>query len=98
MVAPVPIGPGVSFSNVRAGSIATSNFTLGEGYAVVTFQPVDVNDPGVVTLYDSSGNVVLTLNSEGYEPAVVPLGGMTYYFKATLGAKLLAMTQPTVWR
>lgn len=96
MAAPIPIGPTASFSNVPAGSIATSTFTMGDGTAVVTFQPVDVNNPGVVTLYDNSDNsAVLTLNSEGYEMAVVPPGGKTYYFKATLGAKILAMTLPT---
>lgn len=98
MVAPVPIGPGQSFSNVAKNSIATSTFSMGEGYAVVTFQPLVLSDPGVVTLYDSSDNVILTMNSEGYEAVVVPNGGASYYFKATLGAKILAMTQPTAWR
>lgn len=97
MVAPVPIGPGASFSKVPAGSIATSTFTLGEGYAIITFQPCDVNNPGLVSLYDSGNNVVATVDGEGYETVMVPIGGMTYYFKATLGANLIAMTQPTVW-
>lgn len=97
MVAPVPIGPGASFSKVPAGSIATATFTMGEGLAIVTFQPVNLNNPGVVTLYDSSDNVILTMNSEGYDNVQVPTRGLSYYFKATLGANLLAMTQPTVW-
>lgn len=98
MVAPVPIGPGAVFSDVPAGSVATAEFTLGEGYAVVTFQPVDIQNPGVATLYDGDDVAVLTIDAEGYSPAIVPPGGGTYYFKATLGAKRLAMTLPTVWR
>ena len=98
MPAPVPIGPGASFSDVRAGSVATANFTIGEGYAVATFQPVDVNSPGTATLYDSAGNIILTMDTEGYESTIVPPGGLTFYFKATLGAKVLALTQPTAWR
>lgn len=98
MVAPVPIGVTASFSNVPAGSIATSTFTFSDsGIAVVTFQPVSLDTPGVVTLYDSSNNVVTTLNSEGYETVIVPNGGASYYFKATLGANILAMTMPSIW-
>ncbi len=95
---PVPIGVGASFSPVRTDSVATANFTLGEGYAVLTFQPVDPNNPGVATLYDSSNNVVVTLDRGGYANVMVPSGGLTYYFKATKGAQLLALTQPSVWR
>lgn len=98
MVAPVPIGPTASFSAVPAGSISTATFSFGEGYAIVTFQPRDVNDPGTVTLYDSSDTVITTIADEGYAPFVVPAGGATYYFKATKGANILAATQPTVWR
>src|SRR6185436_15383716 len=97
MVSPVPIGPTASFSNVPAGSIATATFTMGEGLAIVTFQPVRLSDPGVATLYDSGNNVILTMNSEGYDNVQVPTGGASYYWKATLGAKVLAMTMPTVW-
>ena len=98
MVAPVPIGPTASFSNVPAGSIATATFKFGVGYAVITFQPIDVDNPGTATLYDSTDTAVATLSTEGYESFVVPSTGDTYYFKATLGAKLLAMTQPSAWR
>lgn len=96
MVAPVPIGPGQSFSAVPANSIATANFAFDEGLAVVTFQPVDVNNPGVATLYDSGDAVILTLDHEGYANHIVPRGGATYYFKATKGARILAMTRPTI--
>ncbi len=98
MTTPVPIGVTASISPVASGSIATRSFTMPEGIAVVTFQPLNVNDPGVVTLYDSGNNVILTINAEGYETFQVPLGGGTYYFKATLGAQLLAATVPSVWR
>lgn len=98
MTSPVPIGPTASFANVPAGSIATGNFSFGEGYTIVTFQPVNVNDPGVATLYDSGGTAIAVLSTEGYESFVVPSGGATYYFTATKGANILAATQPTVWR
>ncbi len=97
MTAPVPTGPTASFAAVQ-NNVATANFSFGGGYAVVTFQPVDVNNPGVATLYDSADNVILTMDHEGYANAMVPDGGATYYFKATLGANILAMTQPTIWR
>lgn len=97
MSAPLPTGPTASFPAVRV-NVATSNFTFGEGYAIVTFQPVNVNDPGIATLYDSAGNVILTMDAEGYSPFNVPIGGGTYYFAATKGANILAMTQPTEWR
>lgn len=98
MAAPVPIGPGQSFARVPAGGIATANFSIGGGYAIVTFQPIDLNNPGVATLYDSTDAAILSINSEGYDSLIVPPAGATYYFKATLGAKILAMTQPTAWR
>ena len=98
MSTPVPTGPTASFSAVPKGEIATASFTFGRGLATVTFQPVDVNNPGGATLYDSAGNVILTMDRAGYANAMVPEGGATYYFKATLGANILAMTQPTIWR
>jgi hypothetical protein len=97
MTAPIPTGPTASFPAVKS-NVATGNFTFGEGQAIVTFQPVSLNDPGVATLYDSAGNVILTMDAEGYSPVVVPVGGQTYYFSATKGANILAMTQPTIWR
>lgn len=96
--APIPIGITASFANVRTDSVATATFTMSEGMSIVTFQPVDWNNPGVATLYDSDGNTIVTMNSGGYETVQVPAGGKSYYFKATLGANILAMTQPTIWR
>lgn len=92
----IPIGITASFSNVRAGSIATANFTMPPGTVIITFQAVDVQNPGVVTLYDSGDNAILTINTDGQEIYRVPHGGATYYFKATLGANLLAMTLPNI--
>ena len=99
MTSPVPTGVGVSFAKVDKNA-ATKTFSFGEqGIVVLTFQPVDVNNPGVVTLYDSSDNVIVTMNTEGYETFQVPVGGASYYFKATLGANILAATIPSVgWR
>lgn len=96
MATPVPIGPGASFSRVPANT-NTARFTIGEGNAIVVFQPVDVNDPGTVTLYDSDAAVILTMDREGYSNAIVPPGGKTYYFFATKGANVLAFVQPSVW-
>lgn len=95
---PVPTGVGVSFSPVKIASVATSTFSFGPGMAIITFQPVNPNDPGVVTLYDSSGNAIFTMDREGYATEMVPEGGKSYYFGATKGANLLAMTQPSLWR
>lgn len=92
----VPIGLTASFSNVKTGSVATANFTMPAGTVIITFQAVDVQNPGVVTLYDSGDNALITMNTDGQEIYRVPHGGATYYFKATLGANLLAMTQPNI--
>ena len=94
---PVPIGVGASFKDVQ-NNVATANFTFDEGFVVVTFQPRDPNNTGTATLYDSDGNTILTIDREGYQTHMVPAGGKTYYFKATLGANMLAMTRPSVWR
>lgn len=96
MVAPVPIGVGASFPDVRANSLPTTSFEFSEGPVVVTFQPVDLNSPGVATLYDSADVAILTMDREGYSNHIVPRGGATYYFKATKGARILAMTRPTI--
>ena len=99
MPTPVPIGVGQSFSNVPVNSIVTATFGLDAGAAVATFQAIDKNDPGVVTLYDGDDNVVITMDREGYSNVIVPYGGLTYYFAATKGAKLLALTHPSIgWR
>lgn len=97
MTSPVPIGPTASFADV-ARNVSTGNFSFGGGYAVVTFQPADLDDPGTVTLYDSDDNTILTMKAEGYESFIVPPAGATYYFTATKGANILAATQPTIWR
>jgi hypothetical protein len=98
MTAPVPIGVTASF-NAVGKNVATGNFSFSEaGIATITFQPVDVNNPGVATLYDSTNNVIQTISAEGYETFQLPLGGGTYYFKATLGANILAATLPSIGR
>ena len=100
MSTPVPIGVGVSFSNVQP-NVVTADFTLPEGTHIITFQPVNPNNPGVVTLYDDTGtadSTILTMNMEGYETLQVGVGGGTYYFNTTLGANILAATSPSIWR
>lgn len=90
---PIPVGVGWSLSNVQPNA-QTPTQGLSAGYAVATFQPYDVNNPGVVTLYNSAGTVILTLTSGGYGNFVVPPGGASYYFIATNGAAVLAATNP----
>ena len=95
----VPIGVGQSFSDVPINSVVTTTFGLDAGYAIVTFQAIDRNDPGVATLFDGDGNTIVTLDEEGYANVFVPSGGKTYYFSATKGANLLALTHPSIgWR
>lgn len=88
---PVPEGIGASFSNVVA-NVQTANFTLDAGLAIATFQPVDPNNPGTVTLATSAGTTVITMSAGGYGEFLVPVGGQTYHFTATQGANLLAGT------
>jgi hypothetical protein len=97
MATTIPIGVTASFQDVRA-SLATPVFGMDAGQAVVTFQARDPNNPGIVTLLDSDNNIMLTMEAEGYSSFYVPTGGARYYFTATLGAKTLAMTHPSVWR
>ena len=97
---PTPDGISNVFSNVDSNGQATANFSFSDsGVVVLTFDPADSDNPGVATLYDSSNNVLVTMKQRGYETYQLPLGGGTYYWKATRGAKKLAMTLPSsVWR
>src|SRR5690349_12861057 len=97
---PTPDGITSSFSNVDVNGQATANFSFGEqGVVVLTFDPADPENPGTATLYDSGNNVLVTMSQRGYETFQLPFGGGTYYWKATRGAKKLAMTLPSsVWR
>jgi hypothetical protein len=94
---PIPEGVTASFSAPKAGA-NTATFTLPYGLAVLTFQPVDANAPGTVTLYDSAGNSVLTMNHAGHYSLAVPAGGKSYYFNPSAGANLLAATIPNSLR
>jgi hypothetical protein len=103
---PVPIGVDTTFANLAAGQ-ATRNFTPTLATAdqggpasqvcVVGFQALDPNNPGVLTLYDSGGNVIVALNTEGYE-TFQPIAGMSYYFNSTLGAAQVSCISPSIWR
>jgi hypothetical protein len=94
---PIPIGVTQSFSAVPGG-VQTKHFNFPEGYAIVTFRPADVNNPGTATLYDSGNNDIMDMTTPGWYEMIVPLGGGTYYFKTTADAKTLAMTQPSIMR
>ena len=89
---PIPEGLTAS-SSAPFDSVATANATFSDGgNAVLTFQPVDPNNPGVATLYDSGNNALVTMNQGGYAAFYIPTGGGTYYWKATLGANIVAIT------
>lgn len=90
---PIPVGIGWSVSNVQP-NVQTPTQGLDAGFAIATFQPVDVNNPGTATLYNSAGTVILTLTQGGYGEFMVPVGGASYYFIATNGAAVLAATRP----
>lgn len=92
---PVPIGVGTSFSDL-APNVATRTFEirLGNGY-IVTFNPVDVNDPGVLTLYDSANTAILTMAQGGSYGLSTPTG-TGFYFKGTKGARNASVVDPTI--
>jgi hypothetical protein len=99
---PIPEGQTSSFSFPAAG-VNTATFTLpGGAQAVVTFQPLDYNNPGTLTLSDSAGNTILTMLAGGYAGWTVPNiatgAGTGYYFNATAGAQLVAATVPNSLR
>ena len=100
---PVPVGVSNTFANLQPGA-ATPVFSLqvrpGRGNSdtwTVTFQPVDQNNPGVLTLVDGSGITQVTMNSAGYA-FLTSTGGSGWYFSATAGANIAAVTQPTIKR
>ena len=90
-----PIGPGTSFTDLVPG-VASQTFgiTVGNGY-VVTFNPVDPANPGVLYLYDSSGNILLTMAVGGSYGFSTP-GGTGFYFTGTKGARNASVIQPTI--
>lgn len=98
---PIPIGVTTSFANVAVG-VNTSTFSIlpdgpdkgSAGFFVVTFQPVDQNNPGTVTLVDGNGNTQLTMTSGGYA-FLYAVASSGWYFTNTLGANILAITNPT---
>jgi hypothetical protein len=55
---------------------------------------VDNADPGVLTLYDTGDNALMTMTQQNNYPWVVPAGGASYYFKSTRAIGTVAMTLP----
>lgn len=99
---PLPTGNTASFSNPPAG-VNTATFTLQAGsMVIVTFQPLDLNNPGTLTMTEDDGStVVLTMTEGGYARYDVPSTpdfGESYYFNATNGAQLVAATVPNSLR
>jgi hypothetical protein len=63
---------------------------------VVTFNPVDPENPGVLRLYDSSDTAVLEMPQGGSYGFSSP-GGTGFYFKATKGARNASIVEPTLF-
>ena len=93
---PQPIGPGTSISDVPVAPATSRTFTMPSGNGlIVTFNPRDPSDPGVVTLYNGSDVAVLVMEqggSYGFSSA----GGDSFYFKATKGARNVSVVEPTI--
>lgn len=101
---PIPIGVTTSFSNVAVG-VNTPTFTItpdgnrtgADDIFTITYNPIDSNNPGTVTLVDGNGNTQATLTTGGYQ-LLQTRGGSGWYFTNTTGAAQLAVTKPTIWR
>ncbi len=92
-MASIPNGITTSFSNVQP-NVSTPTFTFPGGVVVITFNPLNVDSPGVLTLYDSAGNVLLTMTQQGSYPWQVPAPTAAYYFTSTAAIGTVAMTLP----
>lgn len=98
---PLPIGPTASFSPVAANT-NTATFYMPPGMMIVTFNPADVNNPGVLTLYTSAGTSMMTMKEAGHFPFIVPgedkvqTAGANYYFSCTQPMNLVGATVPTI--
>lgn len=92
---PIPIGEGNSVADLIP-TVASRTFTLERGNDyVVTFNPVNIDDPGVLYLYDSANTVLLTMNQGGSYGLSTP-GGTGFYFKGTKGARNASVINPTI--
>ena len=93
---PQPAGPGTSFADLPpAANSTTFSVPAGNGL-IVTFNPIDVSNPGVAYLYDSAGTAVVTMEQGGSFGFSSP-GGSGFYFKATLGARNVSVIEPTLF-
>lgn len=96
---PAPIGPTVSFTNLREGT-TTANFSWGEGgLYTISVELADLSFPGdSVSLQNVVAGVstaVLTIQRSGYYDFIVPFGGGTYNFTTVNAIKNIRMTQRT---
>jgi hypothetical protein len=92
---PQPTGPGSSVADL-APLVRSRTLSVPSGNGmVVTFNPVDVGDPGVATLYDSSDVAVLVME-QGGSYGFSSVGGDGFYFKATKGARNVSVVEPTL--
>jgi hypothetical protein len=93
---PQPIGPGFSAADVPVSPATSRTFTMPSGNSlIVTFNPISVSDPGVVTLYNASDVAVLEMAQGGSYGFSSP-GGDGFYFKATKGARNVSVVEPTI--
>lgn len=91
-----PIGPGTSISELAPAPAASRTFDIARGTYVVTYNPVDVNNPGVLYLYNSSDVVVLDMPQGGSYGLTVAADGTGFYFKGTRGARNASVIEPTI--
>ncbi len=94
---PQPTGPGTSFADLPPFPAQSASFSVPAGNGlIVTFNPIVVSDPGVVSLYDSAGTVVLEM-AQGGSYALSSPAVPGFYFKATLGARNGSFVEPTLF-
>lgn len=95
---PIPVGPGTSVADLSPSPACSRTFDIaaGDNY-VVTFNPVDPNDAGILSLYDSTGTSVLDMPRGGSYPFVAAAAGTNFYFKATKGARNASIVEPTLF-
>lgn len=92
---PVPVGAGDTVCNLRPAT-KSRMFDLTRLNYLITFQPVDVNDPGTLILYDGSNTAMVTLNAGGYATFTPVASGVqyNYYFIASNGANIASIIAP----
>ena len=93
---PQPTGPGTSVADLAPSPATSRTFSVPAGNGlIVTFNPLVIGDPGVLTLYNSAGTAMLEMDRGGSFGFSSP-GGDGFYFKATKGARNASIVEPTL--